>query len=189
METSARAFHEKVKSQKEVLWALRTGRALTKFEWERMRHPDGSRLAPVIDQLRHCYGFTIGGYGTVEKPYRLRPSDQLPSRVKVTDTIKEAYYASGHWRERRAARLLHDGYRCVLCGESEMPLFAHHVIYNLFEEKLSDLMAVCEACHGKLHRQSRLKFPSGINAEQCRKLGIEAVCANWLFPERLKEAE
>jgi 5-methylcytosine-specific restriction endonuclease McrA len=45
-----------------------------------------------------------------------------------------------------------DGYRCRLCGRNDLPLHLHHCSYNNYaQEKLADLITLCEECHGGFH--------------------------------------
>jgi len=182
----ARRYHERIKQQKETLKDLRSGKELATFQWQ-MDHP-GSRIAPVIEQLRNCYGFDIDGNGAVSEecedaaPYRLRDSDQMPQLIKVIPKYKDAYYESDYWEDIREKRRKKDSYKCVLCDEWDSPLQCHHVIYFLFKEQLSHLITVCVDCHEILHRHSRLKFPSGIRPDHLKIFGFEPEIEEWLLP-------
>lgn len=175
-----RTYHEKVVFQQDALALLRTGHALTDVVWKE-RHP-GSRIAQVVDKLRNAHGFTIEGDGSVASPYLLPDVYQLPGLVAVTDEMKAAYYESGHWRELSRLRREKDDYRCIICG-SDLDLAVHHIIYELFNEHIDDLMTVCGFHHDRLHRDSRLKFPSWMTVNQADSLGVEWRHAEWLLPK------
>jgi hypothetical protein len=175
---SARRHNESSAMMAHALKILRTA-PLSNVEWSEL-HP-GSRLAPAVEKLRNGHGFDITGDGSVEQPYRLKDSEALPTLVFVTDEIKQMYYDSEHWREIRGRRLQLDSYACVLCRRVE-DLQCHHITYNLFAERLCELITVCDECHATLHDKSRLKFPSGMLIEHARRLGVEVVFEDWLLP-------
>lgn len=181
---SARAFHESETKQQEALAILRH-RKLTKLSFERDIAKDGCRLAPSIDILRNGWGFEIAGTGTKDDPYWLLNPKQSPARVKTTEQIKNLYYECDHWVSIRERRWQHDNYRCVLCVESCREVIqCHHVTYNLWNERLDELMTVCESHHKMIHDACFLKFPTGVEtwiAE--RLLGVVAYpFEEWLLP-------
>ena len=182
----ARKHHEKVEHRREALRILRTGRELTKWEWEQRFR--GSRLAPTILMLRTAHGFLIEGHGTVTAPYVMPDPLQLPGLVEVTDPIKQGYYDTDHWHQLRQRRRNMDNDACVHCGYDD-ELQVHHAIYNLFAERLSDLITVCEECHEKIHKQSYLKFPSGISIQHANLIGVRYEFADWLLPSVRKHCE
>ena len=176
--TGARAYNESTSKQKRALDALRT-RSITKMAWEAQFK--GARLAPTVDMLRNGHGFTIEGDGSVKSPYMMPDKNQFPSLLRVDGKIKEAYWNSTHWAEMRRRRWEHDSYFCLLCkGEAEQ---VHHVVYNLFNEELRDLMSVCIDCHERIHAAARLKFPSGIKVDHVRRLGIAPDFLDWTIPK------
>lgn len=68
-----------------------------------------------------------------------------------------AYLHSPVWAMKRAAVLERAGHRCAVCGKGG-PLHVHHLTYvRCFHERISDLQAVCPACHeiADLERRSR----------------------------------
>lgn len=174
----ARSWHESKHHRADALVLLRNGEELTERRWK-IRHP-GSRLAPVIDKLRNAHGFDIVGEGNEKKPYALTDRRQRPGRVEVTEAIKEAYYLSSHWIQKRQIRMEHDRFSCVLC-EEEASLQVHHVVYNLFAERNRELMTVCKCCHQGIHEASRLAFPSGMKTEHVERLGIPIEFEEWLL--------
>lgn len=61
------------------------------------------------------------------------------------------YLQSAHWGERRAAALKYANHQCQRCGSSRY-LQVHHKTYErLGDERLSDLMVLCDACHVDVH--------------------------------------
>jgi hypothetical protein len=62
-----------------------------------------------------------------------------------------SYLRSPHWRARRERALLRAGYRCQLC-RTPQGLSVHHNTYaNLWEEEDTDLVVLCDSCHGRHH--------------------------------------
>ena len=166
----ARTFHERDEAQASVLATLRTGEALTKRAYE-SRVANGSRLAPVIEQLRNAHGFKIDGDGSIDAPYILVDARQKPTLVRVTPEMKAAYYMTPHWNKVRMERRARDMSQCVLCSLAS-DLQCHHVSYaKLFAEPLEDLLTLCGRCHDRVHENCRLKFPSGIAVQYASHLG------------------
>lgn len=61
------------------------------------------------------------------------------------------YLNSFEWDQRRRKALYLANYRCELCGKAK-PLQVHHLTYErIFNERASDLQAVCDQCHRRLH--------------------------------------
>jgi uncharacterized protein YlaI len=166
----ARTFHERDEAQASVLATLRTREALTKMAYE-SRVANGSRLAPVIEQLRNAHGFKIDGDGSIEAPYILVDVSQKPTLVRVTPQMKAAYYMTPHWNKVRMERRARDMSQCVLCSATS-DLQCHHVSYDrLFAEPLEDLLTLCSRCHERVHEHCRQKFPSGIAVQYASHLG------------------
>jgi len=178
--SEARQFHTRDEAQADVLIMLRGGGALTRRNYEK-HATDGTRLAPIVEQLRNAHGFLIIGHGTSDKPYRLQDRLQLPSLARVSPEMRKAYYETQHWMDAKERRFQIDGYRCVLTQSAEN-LRCHHISYaNLFGEAMKELMTVCDEAHYMIHKHCRLKFPSGIAphlAERLGWLGFEG----WLLP-------
>ncbi len=60
---------------------------------------------------------------------------------------------SKEWTVLRSYVFRRDGYRCKLCGRSDLPLHLHHNTYaNYAAERLEDLITLCEVCHERHHR-------------------------------------
>lgn len=180
----ARKFHESKSQQQEALAILRR-RKLTKRSFEQDWMKNGCRLAPAIDILRNGWGFSIEGTGSSKNPYWLLDPNQSPTKVRATDEIKNAYYESEHWVSMRDKRFQHDNYRCVMCvGSCRDEIQCHHALYNLYHEKLDELITVCRYHHELIHSGGYIKFPTGIDlciAE--RLLGVVAYpFEEWLLP-------
>lgn len=177
---TARKFHASRQAQQDALTKLRDGCELTKVDYEKS-FGDGRRLAPAIEQLRNAHGFSIDGHGTVEKPYKLCDASQRPTLAMVTPQMEAIYYTLPHWRAVKEAREIRDSRRCLLCL-STSELRCHHVSYaKLFGEPLEDLMTLCEQCHTRVHKDCRLKFPSGISVQYAHLIGWKGF-EEWLLP-------
>jgi 5-methylcytosine-specific restriction endonuclease McrA len=62
------------------------------------------------------------------------------------------YLKSDQWKEKRQAVLERDGNKCMLCGDSDTVLNAHHNSYdNVGDEPLGDLITLCCECHKHYH--------------------------------------
>ena len=179
---SARAFHESESQQQEALKILRH-RKLTKLSFER-DFANGSRLAPAIDVLRNGWGFNIAGAGTTKDPYWMINPKQSPTKVRDRK-IQPLYYDSGHWCEIREKRFKNDNYRCVFCVAScRDSIQCHHIRYDLFNEKLDEVVTVCEYHHGVIHEHSAIGFPIGVDLWIAERL-LEVVAypfEEWLLP-------
>lgn len=176
----ARSFHERDEAQANVLTELRSGAAMTKKDYE-ASVKNGSRLAPVIEQLRNAHGFAICGDGSLRKPYRLEDVRQRPTLARVTPEMKLAYYSLPHWLRVKSDRAARDSHRCVVCLDVD-DLRCHHLSYaNLFNEPLVDLLTLCDACHERVHHDCRLKFPSGVSVQYAHWIGWRSF-ETWLLP-------
>ncbi len=93
--------------------------------------------------------------------------------VKVTRSMKNAYYASGHWRVTAWERKDLDGMTCRQCG-SRADLETHHWRYNLFAESVEfDLMTFCAECHRRIHEaisRSSCHFPHFVIPEMAVRI-------------------
>jgi hypothetical protein len=67
--------------------------------------------------------------------------------------IKQKYYdylSTPAWRDKRAAVLKRDGFVCRYCNNKATQV--HHLTYdNIYNEPLSDLVAICKPCHDREH--------------------------------------
>ena len=75
-------------------------------------------------------------------------------------------------------------------GEEDDPLQVHHVEYRLFRELLFDVMTVCRPCHRRIHENSLLRFPPGMDVEHVERLGFERPeFAAWLLPRSARSPQ
>lgn len=66
---------------------------------------------------------------------------------------KPPYMKSKRWRKKRAKVLARDGHKCVQCKRSDRQLHVHHLTYERYgNERLDDLVTLCERCHSTEHK-------------------------------------
>ena len=67
------------------------------------------------------------------------------------DNRYRRYLASDEWKAKRDTILKMAGYRCRSCGKRATQV--HHETYRrqVFNEKLTDLTALCGSCHQRKH--------------------------------------
>ena len=87
------------------------------------------------------------------------------------DTSKYAkynnYIQSKDWKAKRTEALNRDNNLCRVCGNKAEEV--HHITYeNLFNEKLEDLLSVCQKCHIEIHQKIDKEY-----LEELRKKVIE----------------
>jgi hypothetical protein len=71
------------------------------------------------------------------------------------------YLNSDHWKITRLRILERDDFKCRVCGTRDAELHVHHNTYkNLGHEPDSDLVTLCNQCHGIFH--NRLKPSAGV---------------------------
>lgn len=64
----------------------------------------------------------------------------------------DEYLKTTWWQILRADAMKRARGRCQTCNRNDIPLHVHHRTYeHRGEEPLSDLIVLCEDCHGKLH--------------------------------------
>ena len=92
-------------------------------------------------------------------------------RVRVTETMKEAYYKTQHWKDKRRERMSHDCFQCVNC-RSKRELQVHHWVYDLFDEDLADLHTYCAKCHKRIHKCKNVTvhFPKYVSEAVAKRL-------------------
>lgn len=183
----ARQHHEKTSQRIDVLAQLRCGPVL-KQRWESQNR--GSRIAPAIDKLKNSHGFSISKEEKGPTAYFLDDgATATPSLIEVNDHLKLLYWSSDHWRTIAKERRDLDGGRCVVCHGAD-ELRCHHLTYaRLFCESITDLITVCDPCHGTIHGDSdpdgrgcRLKFPSGISIGDAHDLNPALDFPDWTRP-------
>lgn len=65
------------------------------------------------------------------------------------------YLESEKWKNFREEVLKRDNYKCTKCGKTEN-LHIHHISYdNIWDEKLEDVITLCDECHEKEHSTKR----------------------------------
>lgn len=63
----------------------------------------------------------------------------------------DSYINSEAWRQKASRIRKRDGYRCQICGASDVPLEVHHLTYDRICQELDDdLLTVCHTCHEKI---------------------------------------
>lgn len=70
------------------------------------------------------------------------------------------YITSTAWKSKREQTLKRAGYKCEVCGFSKWSakLEVHHLTYERFKnERLEDLMVVCEKCHKQKDQERKLE--------------------------------
>lgn len=79
-----------------------------------------------------------------------------PISIRVP-TKYELYLQSDEFNEIRQAVFNRDHHKCVVCGSTE-DIVPHHLTYrNLYNEKLSDLVTLCNKCHAIYHNVEKRK--------------------------------
>ena len=74
-------------------------------------------------------------------------------KIKEYDYSYKNYLHSDKWYKIRDKVFNRDNNKCTICGATEN-LVAHHKNYdNLGNEKLEDLITVCEECHEVIHSE------------------------------------
>lgn len=66
------------------------------------------------------------------------------------------YLKSPEWFEKRNAVLQRDQYKCRNC-DSKKNIQVHHKTYaNVYNERLTDLVTLCDECHKKYHAEEKV---------------------------------
>lgn len=64
----------------------------------------------------------------------------------------EDYLETPEWRTVRRLKLAQARHCCQLCNADDRPLHVHHRTYDRRgQERLDDLLVLCEECHGRFH--------------------------------------
>jgi 5-methylcytosine-specific restriction endonuclease McrA len=65
----------------------------------------------------------------------------------------DKYLESDHWKKTSAKAIKRADYKCQVCGTRKYTLNVHHNNYdnNLYWEKKTDLVVVCNRCHKVIH--------------------------------------
>ena len=82
----------------------------------------------------------------------MHPGGGLNNDPNVTERGAEyrAYRQSPRWQKLRRAVMLRAGGKCEICLRAEGVDAAHLTYERIFNERLSDLLWVCRACHREL---------------------------------------
>jgi 5-methylcytosine-specific restriction endonuclease McrA len=87
-----------------------------------------------------------------------RRLDDLRQKALLADYRRRPYAERRQTKEWAILkRQVHrrDGYRCRLCGRSDVELHVHHCTYeNYVQERLEDLITLCSVCHNDFHFRS-----------------------------------
>jgi hypothetical protein len=93
-----------------------------------------------LPNIKHC------GSGTETS---IHPD--LLTKVKSHKELYYDYLQSPQWDSLRKAKLKEAGYRCQLCNANGKIAVHHRTYDRVFNELLSDLIALCDPCHEKFH--------------------------------------
>ena len=81
--------------------------------------------------------------------------DQYVQQHGERQAAYSRYLKSEEWQNLRLKVLARAKHICEGCGE-QPATHVHHLTYDRFgNEMLFDLVAVCESCHKKIHKQTR----------------------------------
>lgn len=94
-----------------------------------------------------------------DSAFLLDPEDEIDELNEYLSTKQERsdlyseYLISDHWSSLREKCIQRDGFMCVHCG-GKGGLQVHHKTYaRRGNEKLTDLITLCESCHQKEHKR------------------------------------
>lgn len=93
----------------------------------------------------------------------------------------QAYLRTDEWREKRAACLQRDQWRCRCCGRKGVELHAHHVMYEARreDEGVKHLLTLCAMCHAKAHGK--------VKSTKKERLRLKRVAKKATSPFRAKQ--
>jgi hypothetical protein len=122
----------------------------------------GHRFSTSVQSLREL-GWIIDKRPGEGRQYEYKLIGKVDLKP-IEKSWADKYRDSAHWKARRQQRLTVDGFKCCDCKATEN-LEVHHWRYDLFEERLQDLMTLCHDCHQRLHARDclRLSFPKKID--------------------------
>lgn len=63
----------------------------------------------------------------------------------------QAYLYSDKWKAKRHKVLHRAKYKCERCKKKQATQIHHLTYKRIFNERLSDLQAVCSSCHMRIH--------------------------------------
>jgi 5-methylcytosine-specific restriction endonuclease McrA len=107
---------------------------------------------------KHSYQYFCD---TCEETERQSHSDYWEQRRAQVSALKampySEYLKTEHWQETRRAALKRAKYRCQVCNTNDRSLHVHHRTYERRGEEIaSDLIVLCESCHGTFHENGSL---------------------------------
>lgn len=86
-----------------------------------------------------------------EMRQRMRARGEADQRHALKSMPYREYLQSDHWRKTREQAISKAGGRCQMCNRSDR-LHVHHRTYvRRGEERMSDLLVLCETCHHEFH--------------------------------------
>jgi hypothetical protein len=88
---------------------------------------------------------------------RVKQENLLKIKEQYLSSLKSCSYSdylkSAHWQELRTKKLRYSRFACELCNNKGV-LHVHHRTYqNRGQERLSDLIVLCEPCHFTFHNK------------------------------------
>lgn len=80
-------------------------------------------------------------------------SNNKSGKYTTTRMPEDDYLETSVWRDLRAKVLERDKFKCRQCG-APYNLEVHHIKYPEAwgEERLEDLVTLCDRCHAEIHR-------------------------------------
>ena len=90
----------------------------------------------------------------IKKARRQKIKDRKKLNFKVTKSTYYRYLKTDRWKKKRAHFFASnpDNRICFICG-SKKKLQAHHKTYeHVGEERIADLICLCEDCHRAVHK-------------------------------------
>lgn len=63
----------------------------------------------------------------------------------------QTYLNSNEWKAKRLKVLRRAGFKCQKCKKKQATQVHHKTYKRIFNERLSDLQAVCAKCHTDIH--------------------------------------
>lgn len=95
--------------------------------------------------------------------------------LKIGQEKYHAYLASREWATKRLAVIERACGDCEKCGIRKIRSVHHQTYIRLYNEKLEDLLGLCDECHSKIHKPSPIaKQPEASPVQEDR------VPENWL---------
>jgi hypothetical protein len=79
----------------------------------------------------------------------------------------QEYLKTDHWQKERKGALKRAAYACQVCKRANVQLEVHHNTYERLGEELeSDLLVLCEQCHGLFSERGKLAEKRGYEEEK-----------------------